>query len=423
VHDRGVKQPSETAGSSGSPGRSDSHRRAHRLPLPQNIALTPAHIIGLQRVAGNAAVTRMMARPTRHLATPPQIAIQRQEAGSEDCRKLIADKDATVKGLKNAAGYDTGNYYKDVAVRIIEAAERRGVAFDRALYLAAQARAEQSETDPRNTSYRRFNIQVTRRVVEETQGRFARTPPSVIHTTKDGRRYKWLQTVEQGEACTRIGSPVEADGFCHPAAPFYFYDSMEEATHHYLDEMEKGPFGSKGAKDILWSEGPVGGKGGIVEFGNALKRGGYGTDLNYVPKLCDSYNTVVNRMKVILQQAIETKKECKRSNEARIHEIEGDDGQGGRLAEARRTLQEIRRKQDDDRSYKRVCVGMTEEEARAIKEVRRWEGELADRKSELQRVEVMIRTLEDRLRGLPPKEIPCPQLVPVKAAGAAPATH
>jgi hypothetical protein len=63
-------------------------------------------------------------------------------------------------------------------------------------------------------------------------------------------------------------------------------------------EMEKGPFGSKGAKDILWSEGPVGGKGGIVEFGNALKRGGYGTDLNYVPKLCDSYYTVVNRMRI-----------------------------------------------------------------------------------------------------------------------------
>jgi hypothetical protein len=55
--------------------------------------------------------------------------------------------------------------------------------------------------------------------------------------------------------------------------------------------------------------------------------------------------------------------------------------------------------------------------------VRRWEGELADRRSELQQVEVMIRTLEDRLKGLPPKEIPCPQQVPVKATGAASATH
>jgi hypothetical protein len=128
-------------------------------------------------------------------------------------------------------------------------------------------------------------------------------------------------------------------------------------------------------------------------------------------------------MRVILQQAIETKKECRRSNEARIHEIEGDDGQGGRLAEARKALQEIRRKQDEDKSYKRVCIGMTEEEAQAIREVRRWEGELADRRSELQKVEVMIRTLEDRLQGLPPKEIPCPQQVQVKATGAASATH
>jgi len=30
---------------------------------------------------------------------------------------------------------------------------------------------------------------------------------------------------------------------------------MEEATYHYLDEIEKGPFGAKGAKEILWKEG------------------------------------------------------------------------------------------------------------------------------------------------------------------------
>jgi hypothetical protein len=279
--------------------------------------------------------------------------------------------------------------------------------------MAAQARGEQGETDPKNTKYRRFNIQVTQKVVEETQGRFTKTPPSVVHTTKDGKKYKWLQTVEQGEACKTINSPIEADGFCHPAAPFYFYDSMEEATYHYLDEMEKkGSFGSKGAKDILWDKTEAGKKAGIVEFGNALKKGGYGTDLNYVPKLCESYNVVVKKVKVALGKAIDTKKECKKSNEEEIKKLEGDDGAGGTLGEAKKELEEIRAKQDSDKSSKRAC-SVSEEEMQAVRKVRQLEGELADRKAELKKVEEMIKTLEERLKGLPQSDVKCPPEVKV----------
>src|SRR5262245_28675083 len=193
-------------------------RLAGRGNGPVRIALMQR----MQHTHGNRALQRLMqgqpvvavqrAAPVqRQVAVQRQVVVQRQEAGSDDCKKLITDKDWTVKGPRNAAGYDTGNYYKDVAAKIIAAAEQRGVAFDRALYLAAQARAEQGETDPKGTSYRKFNIQVTRKVVEETQGRYTSTPPDVIHTTKDGRKYKWLRTVEQGDACAKIHSPVEAD--------------------------------------------------------------------------------------------------------------------------------------------------------------------------------------------------------------------
>jgi hypothetical protein len=366
----------------------------------------------MQHAYGNRAVVGLL-RGRAVAPFPGQVVVQRQEAGCEACRKLMTDDDWTVKEAAGKAGYDTSSYYRDTAAKIIEAAEKRGVAFDRALYLAAQARAEQSETDPKSTGFRRFNIQVSTQVVKETQGSFTVTPPAVVHTTKDGRKYRWLETVEQGAACTAIKSPVKEDGFCHPAAPFYFYESMEEATFHYLDAMEKGPFGAKGAKAILWNEGDAGKKGGILEFGAALKRGGYGTDLNYVPKLCDSYNTVVKRVRVALQKALDTKRACKTSNEEKIKEIGGDDGNGGKFGEARKALEEIRRKRDQDTSPRRVDVGMTVEEAAALKEVRRWEGELADRKAELQKVEEMIKTLEDRLKGLPEAPITCPPEVKV----------
>src|SRR5215470_19844795 len=55
------------------------------------------------------------------------------------------------------------------------------------------------------------------------------------------------------------------------------------------------------------------------------------------------------------------------------------------------------RRRSEDTSYKRVDVGMTQEEATALKEVRRLEGELADRKAELQKTIEMIEKLEDRL--------------------------
>lgn len=111
---------------------------------------------------------------------------------------------------------------------------------------------------------------------------------------------------------------------------------------------------------------------------------------------------------MVLKRAIDTKKECKKSNEEKIKEIEGDDGNGGKLAEAKKALADIISKRDNDKSYKRVDVGMTQEEATAHLFERRWEGELADRKSELKKVEEMIKTLEDRLKGLPDSDIKCP---------------
>jgi hypothetical protein len=139
-----------------------------------------------------------------------------------------------------------------------------------------------------------------------------------------------------------------------------------------------------------------------------------------VPKLCESYNATVKKVKVILQQAVETKKECRKSNQDKIKEIEGDDGQGGKLAEERKELEEIRRKQDSDKSPKRVCVGMSVEEGQAIEKIRLLEGELADRKNELKKVEEMIKALEDRLKSLPESDIKCPprsQVPTTKAPG------
>ena len=368
-----------------------------------------------RQIAGPSARVQRMPAGAPTATGSGGVTLQRSAMDSESCKKIISDDDWVVKGAKNGAGYDTSNYYKDVAAKIITAAEQRGVAFDRALYMAAQARAEQGEGDPKATSYRRFNIQVTKAMVEATQGRFTATPSNVIHTTSEGRKYKWLRTVEQGSACTAIKSPVEADGFCHPAAPFYFYDSMEEATDHYLSALKDGPFGAKGAKDILWNTGPAGAKGGIVEFGNALKKGGYGSDLNYVPKLCDSYNTVVTQMKVILKKAVETKQGCKQSAEDAIKEIEGDDGKGGKLAEAKKVLEAARKKRDDGTPDSRRGCGLTVEEDEAQKAVRRLEGELAERKRDLQQITDWIKTLEDRLKSLPEKAIQCPPQVNTKA--------
>lgn len=159
----------------------DSSPAARSKPLSYSGAAT---VLSLQRLAGNASVTGLLQGRVRGpvpaaLRLPVQraccstcaqggvceevtdrqgplpaedtdipvqrrVVVQRQQAGSDDCKQLISKKNWTLKGPKNNGGYDTGNYYKDVAAKIIRAAESRGVAFDRALYMAAQARAERA---------------------------------------------------------------------------------------------------------------------------------------------------------------------------------------------------------------------------------------------------------------------------------------
>ncbi|MGH2721095.1 MAG: hypothetical protein ACRDJO_05775, partial [Actinomycetota bacterium] len=130
------------------------------------------------------------------MQTQPSIVVQRQEIGTKPCNQLIADDDWKVKGVKLKSGYDTGMYYRDVARAIIDTSGARGVDFDRALFIVAQARGEQGMTDPGPARFRVLNIQVTD---AERKGSKADPANPNIFVTPEGRKFTRLCSPEDGD--------------------------------------------------------------------------------------------------------------------------------------------------------------------------------------------------------------------------------
>lgn len=308
------------------------------------------NLVWLQRHAGNRAVSSWLrANPAvvqrccdtagkscacrqdeadadvqRQVAAPPvierQVVVQRQ--AKEECTtKLIGEDDWTLKGrAKTGSGYDTGNYYKDVAKGILETGEGQGIEFDRGLFIVAQARAEQGMGDPKGNRYRVLNITVSD---AETKGAKVVSKPGenpVVLETKSGRKFSRLKTTEFEPVCGKLGKPSAPDDTgklaCSVTSAFYVYDSIGDQTQHYLDEMTKG---RPGVMDILKkTKGTKGETADINDFGTALK--GYGSDPDYAAKLCGNYNNVIGDMGIILDQAIQTKDACLRE----VHKKRGD---------------------------------------------------------------------------------------------------
>jgi hypothetical protein len=369
---------------------------------------SPANLLWLQQRAGNRAVSSVAhvivqrcgdAGPERcaceqETADPPQqVAVQRQPTGDACTTALIGEDDWKVKGTKTARGYDTGDYYKDVAREILHTGEASGVEFDRALFVVAQARAEQGMGDPKHSRFRVLNI-----TVSDADSKGAKPMPGhpEIFETLSGRKFQNLRTKENDPVCTRLGLPLEPDGQCTVTSRFYVYDSIGEQTRHYLDEMTKG---RPGVMDILTKKkGTPGEKAGIKDFGTALK--GYGSDPNYAAKLCANYNDVVRDMTTILNKAIQTKNDC--LPEARK-----------KLADAWDEFNKAHKQHADAHAAKDP-----ERIKRAQEDIRRVEKLVKQREDEVRWIEDAIKKLEARRAGLT-KEANCP---PAKKATTPPPT-
>jgi hypothetical protein len=397
--------------------------------------LSPAAVLRLQRLVGNAAVAGMV-HPARHRAAPiavqrsgcgdtcrcggrcgpqgeeetdaavpsvqtqPAMVVQRQEFGTKPCTDLIAEDDWKIKGAKDKEGYDTGNWYKDVARVIIDASGARGIDFDRALFVVANARGEQGPQDPGPRRYRILNIQVT-----DEQRKGAKPDPAnpKILVTPEGRKFTWLCSPEDGEVCLTRPKVVHgcedfAKGFkmtpsqCLLKSPFFVYDNLEESINHYLDHVTEK---RQDAADILMKKGK-GEKAGIEEFGRALK---HGTDLQYVPKLCDNYNTVIADMKQIFDQAIQTKTKCLDDGWKKISE--GWENLNKAKARHRQLAAEADRRRAENPPRAAQPVGL----ATAALEVRQWERKLAELEAQMKQLEKNIEELKKRKAGLHP--VPC----------------
>jgi hypothetical protein len=323
--------------------------------------------------AGNRAVSSVLS----------QVVVQRQPAGDVCTTKLIGDDDWKVKG----------DYYKDVAREILETGETQQVEFERGLFIVAQARAEQGIGDPKKNRYRVLNLTVSD--AESKGAKRVSTNPEIFETTS-GRKFQRLRTKEHDPACTKAGVTPDADGWCTVTSRFYVYDSIGDQTRHYLDEMTKG---RPGVMDILQKK-----KGretaGIKDFGTAL--GKYGSDPNYAPKLCANYNTVVQDMTAILEQAIKTKNECLTEAWKKLN----DAWAGFNKAHKEHADAHAATLRDPDRI------------TRAQEGIRRAEQLVKQREDEVKWLEEAIKKLQARRTGLV-KEAACP---PMQKAVAPPPT-
>jgi hypothetical protein len=321
-----------------------------------------------------------------------RLAVQRQPAGDVCTTALIGEDDWKVKGTKTARGYNTGDYYKDVAREILTTGEAGGVEFDRALFIVAQARAEQGMGDPAPSRFRVLNI-----TVPDADSKGAKPMPGhpEIFETPSGRKFQELSTPENDPVCTKLRKPLDKPGGqCTVTSRFYVYDSIGDQTRHYLDEMTKG---RPGVMDILMKKkGTPGETAGIKDFGTALK--GYGSDPNYAAKLCAVYNDVVRDMTTILDKALQTKNDC--------------------LTEARKKLTEAW--DEFNKAHKEHAGAHAAKDPERIKraqeEIRRVEKLVKQREDEVRWIEDAIKKLQTRRVGLVP-EANCP---PVKKAAAPP---
>jgi hypothetical protein len=396
------------------PARRGRVVRLGTYPSRAGLLLAPSAGLWLQASAGNRATARLLAPAQTAVqrcgevpadqcpchdepdagSPQPQVMLQRAPT-AEDCTKLIADDDWKVKGTKRPDGYDTSNYYRDVARVIVERAEQRGVDFERALYIVAQAHGEQGPTDPARHRFRILNIQVRD---EDRRGavlasRAGEAP--VIWMTPGGRKFTYLSSREFEPACSTVGAPSKPDGSCMLTSPFYVYDNLADSVDHYLDEMTAGKLGAQGAGDILKnrpvdSATPTRGTG-LLAFGAALKKAGYATDPRYVAKMCVSYNTVIRDMKTILGNALQTKYAC--MTEAQIKLKHAWDDLNAAKAELAQANQ----------------VGPVKPVVRIVNarmKVARLERDVAERERELTAVEDNIEKLKQRQAAL--VEIACP---------------
>ncbi len=346
---------------------------------------SPANVLWLQQRAGNRAVSSVA-------HTSRALVVQRQPAACTT--ELIGEEDWKVKGTKTASGYDTGDYYKDVARKILETGEKSGVEFDRALFVVAQARAEQGMGDPTRSRFRVLNI-----TVSDADSKGAKPMPGhpEIFETTSGRKFQKLATKENDPVCANLGVPLEQPGGqCTVTSRFYVYDSIGDQTEHYLDEMTKG---RPGVMDILTKKkGTPGESAGIKDFGTALK--GYGSDPNYAAKLCANYNDVVRDMTTILDKAIQTKNDC--------------------LPEARKKLSDAW--DEFNKAHKQHVEAHAAKDPERIKlaqeEIRRVEKLVKQRDDEVKWLEEAIRKLGARRTGLTTAKCP-----PVKKTAAPPPTQ
>lgn len=211
------------------------------LPLSPRY-LTPQRILNLQRTVGNQAAQQVLRQ------------IQRQD------NPLKAKKD---------------RWYENVALVIIELAEREGISLEQAMFIIAQAQAEQGVGDPAKRQYRIFNIMPT--FAEEKE---LKLNPQEGITTK------------------RIKAPEEINGkIVIRESPFYVYDSLERSVGHYFDRLGER---YQGALAVLKNS-----KGKIHEFATALQRQGYATSSTYVPHVIKQYRIVLREMKTFLRGKID----------------------------------------------------------------------------------------------------------------------
>jgi hypothetical protein len=330
----------------------------------------------------------------------PAIVVQRQELGTKPCNDLIAEDDWKVKGVKGKGGYDTGRWYGDVARVIIDASGARGIDFDRALFVVANARGEQGPTDPGRQRYRILNIQITD---DERKGAKPDPANPKIMVTPEGRKFTWLCSPEDGTVCDtrpkvapgcedRVKDFQMTDTMCLVKSPFFVYDNLEQSINHYLDHVTDK---KQDAANILMKKGK-GEKAGIEEFSRALQ---HGTDLKYTEKLCANYNTVVADMQQILDQAILTKTKCLDDGWKKISE--GWENLNKAKARHRQLAAEADRRRAENPPRAAQPVGL----ATAALEVRQWERKLAELEAQMKQLEKNIEELKKRKAGLHP--VPC----------------
>ncbi|HEY6186457.1 MAG TPA: RHS repeat-associated core domain-containing protein [Pyrinomonadaceae bacterium] len=205
---------------------------------------------------------------------------------------------ASLAALDSIRGTDKSRHLSKIVPDILSVLEKHpNIPFEKAYWLVAQSRGEQSLSNPGNRLFNQMpDPDWTKTIVTTKPGT---EPGTVVKSIQklvllpgqdDPKRGIEIKTLESWE------DPAKGFAGGMLKSPFFVYSSRVLATEHHLERLEAR---FKGAFDILSKPG-----GTLAEYAVALKASGYATKAGYVAQLSALADPILKELKAWLPAEI-----------------------------------------------------------------------------------------------------------------------